>query len=179
MAKKQTNGNTAHSAPEAHHDDEVISEALDLAAETLQGDIRDWLLGHMRMMQKPWPKLSEREQTDAIHAANAAASSLVRKAVRIAAGHGFERIEVTVGKFGVKEGEITAQFVCAATDQNILKVVHAGQSVLVLADPSMFDGERAPARADKDQPELDIDADADDVDDTDPVGADSDRAAHA
>lgn len=39
----------------------VMPDIQQLAADTLMGDIRDMLLTHIRSMETPWSKLSERE----------------------------------------------------------------------------------------------------------------------
>ncbi len=129
---------------------------IEMSVETLTGDLRDWLLGHLRNMPKPWQQLSEAEQKDRIYAAESAARDFVRKGVNLIAAHGHDKVTVDVGKFTVKDGSIKAEFVAAATDDNLLLIRHAGRAVLVLADPEVFTGERAPAAADPDEPELPI-----------------------
>lgn len=129
---------------------------IEMSVETLTGDLRDWLLSHLRNMPKPWQQLSEAEQKDRIYAAESAARDFVRKGVNLIAAHGHDKVTVDVGKFTVKDGSIKAEFVAAATDDNLLLIRHAGRAVLVLADPEVFTGERSPAAADPDEPELPI-----------------------
>lgn len=127
---------------------------IELNAETLTGDIRDWLIGHFRDMQKPWAQMSESEQYDKIEAADRAARQLVTKTVNTLASENFDTVHVQVGKFTVKEGQIKAEFTAAATDQYLLSIRHAGRAVLVLADPNAYHGERQEARPDPDEPGL-------------------------
>lgn len=127
--------------------------------ETLTGDIRDFLLGHLRDMKKPWPQMSEKEQNDKIWAAENAARSIVSKAVNIISAHGFDKVHVQVGKFTVKDGQIKAEFVTPATDENLISIKHAGLAVLVLADPAVFEGQKEEAKADPDEPGLGLDDD--------------------
>lgn len=129
----------------------------DLTVETLTGDIRDFLLGHLRDMQKPWAQMSERDQNDVIWAATNAASSMIFKAVNLIAAHGFDKVHVQVGKFTVKDGQIKAEFTTNATDASLISIRHAGSAVLVLADPAVFEGQRDAAKADPDEPEMPFD----------------------
>ena len=134
-----------------------------MTVETLTGDIRDFLLGHLRDMQKPWAQMSEREQNDKIYAATNAARSMIGGAVNLIAAHGFDKVHVLVGKFTVKDGSIKAEFTTTATDESLISIRHAGSAVLVLADPAVFEGERAAAKADPDEPELPVDDDRDEA----------------
>lgn len=136
-----------------------------LQAETLTGDIRDFLLGHLRDMQKPWPQMSEREQGAKIAACNRAAENLVRGAVAIVAHQGFPHIHVDVGKWTVKEG-VKPEVVARATVDNITHLAeHAnGTAILVLAEANEFFGQRQDAKPEPDEPELPIEAGEPDTD---------------
>lgn len=131
----------------------------DVTVETLTGDVRDFLLMHLRDMKKPWQQMSEREQNDKIWASENAARSMVRKAVNLITARDFDKIHVQVGKFTVKDGEIKAEFTTPATDDNLISVRHAGLAVLVLADPSVFEGAKPAPQADPDEPDLGLDQD--------------------
>ena len=135
----------------------------DVTVETLTGDIRDFLLMHLRDMQKPWPQMSEREQNDKIYACENSARSMVRKAVNLITAREFDKIHVNVGKFTVKDGEIKAEFTTSATDDNLISVRHAGLAVLVLADPTVFEGSKPAPQADPDEPDLGLDREHDEA----------------
>ena len=134
-----------------------------MTVETLTGDIRDFLLGHLRDMQKPWAQMSEREQNDKIYAATNSARSTLSAAVNLIAAHGFDKVHVQVGKFTVKDGQIKAEFTTAATDASLISIRHAGSAVLVLADPAVFEGEQGKAEADPDEPSLPMDDEQDEA----------------
>lgn len=134
-----------------------------MTVETLKGDVRDFLLGHMRNLRKPWAQMSEHEQNDVIWAATNSASSMIFKAVNLIAAHGFDKVHVQVGKFTVKDGSIKAEFTTTATDKSLISIRHAGSAVLVLADPAVFEGERSAAKADPDEPGLPMDDDQDEA----------------
>lgn len=129
------------------------------APDTLVGDLRDWLLGRVRTLSKPWPQMSEGEQRDVIDAAQRAAQRVVEKAVGVIAANGFSSLPVNVTNFKVKSDLITGQFECFATDKALLGLHGAGRCVLVLADPDVFSGERSPAEPDPDESSLPIEGD--------------------
>lgn len=131
-----------------------------LSAETLSGDIRDMLLTHIRAMETPWSKLSEDKQREKIYAATEAAKSMVRGAVKLVTAHEFPHIVVETGKWTVKDG-VKLEVNALQTVGNIAALAEHGTkgAVLILVDSSVFFGERAPAKPDKDQPDLPIDPD--------------------
>lgn len=134
----------------------------DLSQDTLTGDVRDVLLTHIRAMETPWSKLSERQQREKIDAAAKAAETLVRGAVRIVSTAGFPHVVVSTGKFTVKDG-VKLEVIASSSVDNITKLAEhgTGGAVLVLAEVSAFFGERKAAKPDPDQPDLPIDGEGD------------------
>jgi hypothetical protein len=126
-------------------------------AETLSGDIRDALLTHVRSIKVPWTMLSEDEQQNAIDAIQETAKHAVRVVASIIATQGLPHIVVSVGKWTVKDG-VKVEVEASSLVENITKLAEhgTGAAVLVLSEPDMYIGERAPATADKDQPDLPI-----------------------
>lgn len=129
----------------------------ELAAETLSGDLRDVLLTHIRSMETPWSKMSEKAQADKIFAITNAAETTVRRAVSIIAARGNEPIFGRIAKFTVKD-EIKAELVASSSVGNIEKVAeNIGQpAIIIFANPDSFIGQKAEAEPDKDQPALPI-----------------------
>lgn len=129
-----------------------------VAAETLSGDLRDVLLTHIRSMETPWSKMSEQAQSDKIYAISNASETIVRRAVAIIASRGVEPIFGRIAKFTVKD-EIKAELVASSSVANIEAIAeNIGQAaIIIFANPETFLGEKAPATAEKDQPELPID----------------------
>lgn len=131
---------------------------IDIAeAETLSGDIRDALLTHVRGIKVPWAMLAEDEQQEAIDAIANTAKNAVRIIASIIATQGLPHVVVSVGKWTVKDG-IKLEVEASSLVDNITKLAEHGNgaAVLVLSEPDMYIGERAPAKADKDQPDLPI-----------------------
>jgi CHAD domain-containing protein len=131
------------------------AEEAQLEAGTLSGDVRDVLLTHIRSMTVPWAMLNEEEQRDKISAISKCAEDLVRKAIKVVTAQNFPTIIVEVKEWKVKGG-IEMKCGASALIENIHSLAEHGPSpaVLVLAEASGFFGERAKARADKDQKSL-------------------------
>ncbi|MCA6108151.1 hypothetical protein [Bradyrhizobium cenepequi] len=137
---------------------------IDLAEiETLSGDIRDALLTHVRSIKVPWAMLAEDEQQEAIDAIQKTAIDAVRRAAGLMAQQGFPHIVVKLNKWLVKDS-IKMEIETSALVDSMAKLAEHGNSsaMLILSDPTVYLGERAPAKADKDQPDLPGTTDDDD-----------------
>jgi hypothetical protein len=137
----------------AHVEPEAI---IDIAeADTLSGDIRDALLMHVRSIQVPWAMLAQDEQQAIIDAITKTADHAVRQIARIVATADLPHVLAKVSKFTVKN-EIKIELLATSLVANICALAEHGNgnAVLVLADAADFIGERAPAKADPDQPDL-------------------------
>lgn len=130
-------------------------ETVTLGIETLRGDIRDRILDNIARQMPCWTKLSEQEQKKFIGRADTIAYETVREAAQIIAHQGFAHLIVSTGKWTVKDG-IKLEVGASSSVDDITKLAShgAGSAVLVLAEPSVFFGQRADALADKDQPDL-------------------------
>lgn len=140
----------------------------DMAADTLAGDLRDMMLTHIRSMENPWSKMSERQQEDKIFAVTRACESAVRRGVAILAARDMPHISATISKFTVKDG-IKAELVAASSVANIEKMAEFQNepALLVFASPEAYLGARSEAKPDPDQPELPVDEDGDGDSDVD------------
>lgn len=118
--------------------------------ETLRGDIRDILLIEFRQMPKPWQQMAEREQQEYIDRATKVADSLVRQAVDLIAARGLNSLAITVGKFTCEASAIKGNYEAYASDEALLSIRHLcdRRAMFVLADPSEYLGEKAPAKPD-------------------------------
>lgn len=137
--------------PEELTDDEQIT----LAAETLSGDIRDFLLDRLRNMKKPYAAMSEDDQADVIHQATEAAERLVQQVVVLIASQGRKAI---VGNLLQVTRKDSIKAVCefAKTDELRHDLFDAQGSavLLVVADARPFTGEQNPANPDPDQGDM-------------------------
>lgn len=130
-------------------------EKIDLIATSLTGDIRDFLLDRVKQLGKPWPAMTEDEQSDQIIQASEAAINLVKQAVRLIAADGRRTMIGQLVKVQVKD-KIQCQVDFSKSDEFRHELFDStGQAVLlVVADAEPFTGERAPAEPIPDQGDL-------------------------
>ena len=133
-------------------------EVINFAAETLTGDIRDFLVDRLRNFPKVWAQMTEDEQENEIEAATKAADNLVSRAVKIIASEGRRTVPATLDKITLKDG---CKCELSTSKGWISELAGAlNLSVLIVTNSSdEFTGERAPCKADPDEPEL-FDGDA-------------------
>lgn len=139
----------------SHAHEQVSVKEVDLASDTLVGDMRDALLDRIRNMKKPWQQMTESEQQDVVLHMSDIAKHLTRRAVELIAQNGRETINATVESVTVKGGlkvvvkaHKTRETVAALSDAE-------GHPILLVAASSLaFDGERGPAETDPDQGDL-------------------------
>lgn len=153
MSKKpKTNG---HANPIDF--EEPDDTTLELAAETLTGDLRDFILDRLRHEQnkRPWHERSEAEQRDTVHQVETAVRHAVTRAVEIIAAGGLRTIKATIEQVTVKDG-IKATLTMSKFDENRHNLIDATGStvLLVVADPEDFTGERAEVEIKPDNPGL-------------------------
>ena len=128
---------------------------VDLAANTLTGDIRDFLLDRVKTLGKPWAAMSEDEQSDQIHAAKEAALLLVSKACEIIAAGGKKSMIGSLVKVAIKD-KIQVQIDFSKHDEQRHDLIDAtGMTVsVVIADAEPYTGERGPAEPQPNQGSL-------------------------
>lgn len=132
-------------------------EFITLTAETMMGDLRDFLLDRMKQDHNPlpWQMRSEKDQNEAIERATTATRRWVHRACTIIASGGQQAARGSLVKFQAKDG-IQMQINVAASDPLRHALMdHVGSSVLViLADVVPFSGERAGVKVTKDQGDI-------------------------
>lgn len=152
---KKTNGTNGHATLLIEPEPE--DQTLDLAAETLTGDLRDFILDRLRHEQskRPWHERSEADQRDTVHQVETAVRRAVTAAVEIIAAGGKRTIKATLESVTIKDG-IKATLTMSKHDENRHNLADAqGSAVLiVVADPEDFTGERAEVEIRPDQSEL-------------------------
>lgn len=143
--------------PDRDFTDETAVDTVNVATETLTGDLRDFILDRLRHEQskRPWHERSEADQRDTVHQVEAAVERVVRKAVELIAAQGLKTMRATLESITVKDG-LKATLSMSKFDEERHKLIDSqGQTVLVVvADPEAFTGERDPVEIKPDQPEL-------------------------
>jgi hypothetical protein len=121
-------------------------ETIELATDTLRGDIRDKILSEFKTIPKSWQTSSEDEQSRLIHRAQDVANTLVRAAIDIVAAKGLPSLPITVGKMTIEKSECKGTFECYADDESLLRIRHlqGARAMFVLASPDAFNGEKKP-----------------------------------
>ena len=132
-----------------------IEDTKNLAVSTLTGDVRDFLLDRVKQLGKPWVAMTEKEQSDQIHAARDAAERLVKKAVEIIASEGRKALVGQLVKVNIKD-RLQCQVDFSKMDEQRHELIDStGMPVLlVVADSAQFTGERAPAEPTRDQGDM-------------------------
>lgn len=128
---------------------------IELASETLRGDIRDSLIDWFKAQPKAWPFLSEREQRDLAGAIDSFSYGLVKSVARIIAAGERPTIVARLVEYKEKDG-VEAKLKLASTGEVVAQLHEAcGQDVLLVATGADdFTGERGGPDIDPDQKPL-------------------------
>lgn len=129
--------------------------AIDIAAETLSGDVTTFLLDELKHFTKPYVAMDEETQSDAIHRCRDQAEKIVKKAVQIIAAQGRKAMAGKLQQITVKDG-IKAVVTLSREDEQRHDLMDAqGQAVMiVIADAEPYTGEREPIVADPTQKDM-------------------------
>jgi hypothetical protein len=131
------------------------SEAVDMASETVAGDLLAALVQELKVLPDIWPKLPEHEQNEIIDRVRRRVGDNVRKAVRLIASE--KRVTVAADLKKVVFGEhIEAVFTIAARDPSRLELADSrGQACLiVVTDAGAHMGGLDDVKGDPDQRDL-------------------------
>lgn len=135
--------------------EETAITAVELARETLLGDLMQLVIDELKAAPDVWQKLSEHKQDALIHRVEQRTREAVRQVVEMIASNGRTAIPATLEQVTVKDG-IKGVITVSKTDPSRHDLTDAvGRAVMiVVADPSEFNGGAGAVQADKDQPEL-------------------------
>jgi hypothetical protein len=132
-------------------------DIVTIAAETLMGDLRDFILDRLKHEHQPipWNMRGEDAQRETISRTESAVRTWVHKACTIIAAGGQQAARGSMVKFQAKDG-IQMQINIAASDALRHDLMdHVGGTVLVIiADADKFQGERAAVKVVKDQKDI-------------------------
>lgn len=125
-------------------------KTIELATDTLRGDIRDAVLSEFKTMPNVWQKMGEGDQERLIRRAEDVANTLVRRAIDIIAEKGLPALPIEVGKIEVDGSTCKGKFECYADDEALIRMRHlqGARAIFVLASPDRFNGEQGKAEAD-------------------------------
>lgn len=142
-------------------------DLVDLAQQTLTGDVRDHLLQFIKTNKDPLPfsALSEVKQREVVESAERFADRLVKEVVGIVAADGRESLRFSLkGIQQSTKGNIQVKLETPFTEDAWNLLGPASTVELVVADSRRYEGERRPGftHVSKDQPDLPIEGDGDD-----------------
>lgn len=142
------------------HDDTAIvpddnDPLIELAADTLRGDIRDSLLDWFKAQPKAWPFMAEREQRDLADAVDRYSYQLIKQAASIIAAGERPCIVAKLVEYREKDG-VEAKLKLASKGEVVAQLHEAcGREVLLVASGAEnFEGEAGPPEIDPDQKPL-------------------------
>lgn len=161
--------------------DETQEQQLDpveVAAETMLGDMMRVVIDLAKALPKSWQELSEKEQDTWLNSVDAQCRTAIGHCVQIIASEGFVRVPVEIGKGSFKGREVKLE-VQLINGRQLPEFLEAEQTVgvLVLADPDRFTSSEGRPKADKDQRSLDLGHEYTDGDGDGMQGGDDDGEA--
>lgn len=138
--------------------------AVNIARETMVGDLRDLCLDFIKNAPDVWQKLSEEKQAEQIDRVTVGIRHAVIRAVEIVSSNNLPRIVAKVESITIKDG-IKAVMQLSKQDPNrhALADSQGLSAIIVVTEAADFLGEGENPQADKDQPALPL---ADDEDDS-------------
>jgi hypothetical protein len=143
------------------HDEPADNDAgdfdplVEMAADTLRGDLRDSLLDWFKAQPKSWPFMAEREQRDLADAADRYAGTLVKEACKIIAAGERPCIVATLVEYKEKDG-VEAKLKLPSRGDVVAALHEAcGREVLIVTSGAEeFMGQAADPEIDADSPKL-------------------------
>jgi hypothetical protein len=133
------------------------NDIITMSAQTLAGDLRDFILDRLRHDHNPlpWQMRKEAEQKEIVEAVESAVRIWVYRACTLIASGGQQAARGSLVKIAAKDG-LQVQINVAASDPLRHELVdHIGAPVLiVIADVEKFTGERSSVKITKDQPDF-------------------------
>lgn len=142
---------------------EPVEPLVELASESLRGDIRDSLLAWFKAQPKSWPFLSEGEQRDLANSADTYAGTLIKEACKIIAAEERPSIVAKLVEYKEKDGiEAKLKFTSKGEVVAALHEACGREVLLVTSGADEFMGEAGPAEISPDQPDLGIGDEYDD-----------------
>ena len=136
---------------------DALDADVEIARETMLGDLMKVCLDEIRAAPDVWPKLSQEKQEDVIDRVERRVSAAVREAVEIIAAKGRIAIAATLEQVTVKDG-IKAVVTLSRSDSRRHELIDAcGQNLLlVVADATEHMGGAGVHKPEPDQPGLPI-----------------------
>jgi hypothetical protein len=134
-----------------------FDQAVIMAAETMTGDLRDFILDRLRHDHNPlpWNMRSEAMQRETVYQVTEAVSRVVREAVATIAADGRKVIMAELVQCTVKDQIKAVCHISKSDELRHLLIDGVGLPVLIaVADASRFTGTRGDVPVSADQPDI-------------------------
>lgn len=131
------------------------NDLINLASETLRGDMRDSIMAWFKAQPKAWGMMSEKEQRDLAWSIDSFSSQIVKTACQIIAAGERPALVATLVEYREKDG-VEAKIKLPGKGESILELHKAcGREVLIVTSGAEdFMGEGGEPEIDADQPIL-------------------------
>lgn len=128
---------------------------VEMAAETMLGDLMSCMVDELRHSERPWHELNEGAQQEAIYRIESRVRANIKQAVEIIASANRPTIVATVEQVTVKDG-IKAVVTLPKSDQQRHELFDAAGCavLLIVGGASEYMGGADAVKPDPDQPEL-------------------------
>ena len=132
-----------------------IDQIDEIAADTIRGDVRDFMLDLFKNRPKPWQQMSEQEQRDLVLQCSEHAEDIIDRVALLISTAGQKSIQGKLAQFTVKDGiKAQVEFLSSGETLEFLGAHQGGIIRIVAADTEEFKGQRADADIDRDEPPL-------------------------
>lgn len=152
MGKVKTKNEDAQPDEVTSSIEKIGDDSIQMTSETLTGDLRDKLLGWFKATPKSWGMMTEEEKRETASLIEHYARTVVCETVKIISADGRCVIAGNLKKISIQD-DLKAEIVFNKRDPLRHTLSDStGQIVLVVvADPSNYDGEREPVHIEPDQ----------------------------
>jgi len=135
---------------------EIDLEPIEVAAQTMLGDLMKMAIDLAKALPKSWQELSEREQDTWLNSIEAQCRMAVRQVVQIIAAEGCARIPVQIKGTTIKEGVVVQVEMLDA--KQVVEMIESGtkMAMLVMANSDNFTNDEGKPTAEKDQRGLEL-----------------------
>jgi len=134
----------------------VDKSTVEIAEETLLGDLMNMTLDLAKALPEPWQKLSEQKQGEWLDSARRQCLAAARQTVSIIAAGGHITVPCTVDSVTFKDGVKVVLKVVNSRSQGAHDIAdNEGEIVaVVIADESLADSDGDAPAPDRDQPDM-------------------------
>ena len=135
----------------------IADKTIEIAAETLKGDLMSCVIELAKALPKSWQELSDSDQDSWLSSVDSQIESAITQTVAIIATDGRVCVEGQLKQVVVKD-ETKAEIIIPRRSPHLLDLADAQGNIvrLVIANDNQFTSDEGKPEADPDQPQLDL-----------------------